>query len=160
MNNRTSRYVLAAIAVAAPFAVGVAQMGGPPSPQQQAEKAVKVRQGLFEVQAFAFGPIGGMLKDAPFDAALVAKEAPRLQFTSSMIPEVFQLDTRQFQVTTKAKPGIWADKADFIQKAKDLQTAADTLAAAAKGGDKAAILQAAGAVGKACGACHDKYRDK
>jgi cytochrome c556 len=38
--------------------------------------------------------------------------------------------------------------------------AAAGLTAAAKGGDKKAVLQAAAAVGKACGACHDNFRDK
>src|SRR5690242_10630760 len=83
---------------------------GPPTPQQQAEKAVKTRQGLFEVQGFAFGPVAAMLKDAPFDAAVAQKEAARLQITASMISEVFQFDTRKFSVASKAKDTVWTEQ--------------------------------------------------
>jgi cytochrome c556 len=134
--------------------------GGPQTPQQQAEKAVKVRQGLFEVQSFAFGPVGAMLKGTPVDAAVVQKQAARVQVTASMIPDVFQADTHSMQLTTKAKPSIWSKKSDFDKKASDLQTAAAELESAARKGDKASILDAAGKVGNACKACHDEYRDK
>jgi len=138
----------------------VAQAPGPPTPEQQAQNAVKVRKALFDVQSFAFGPVGGMLRGAPFDAAVVQKAAQRVQFTSGMIPEVFVNDTRKFQVETKAREGIWTNKSDFEAKAKDLQDKAAALEAAAKSGDKDASLKAAQAVGKACGACHDQFRDK
>jgi cytochrome c556 len=101
-----------------------------------------------------------MLKGAPFDAAAVQKAAQRIEFTSSMIPEVFQMDTRKFQVMTKAREGIWTNKSDFEMKARDLNDAAMAMETAAKGGDKGATLKAAGAVGKACGSCHDQFREK
>jgi cytochrome c556 len=147
-----------AISVVA-FSVSIAQMA-PPTPEQQAENAVKTRQGLFEVQGFAFGPVGAMLRDAPFDAAIVLKEAARLQVTSAMITEVFQFDTRKFHVMTKARESIWMQQADFSKRAGELQTAAKELEAAGKKGDKTATLTAATAVGNACKSCHDDYRDK
>ena len=141
-------------------AIAVAQ-NAPPSPEKQAEKAVEIRQGLFNVQAFAFGPVGAMLKGAaPVDAALVQKEATRVQMTSSMITEVFKLDTRKFQTKTKAKDKVWSDQEDFAKKANDLHEAAVALEAAGKKGDKSGILDAAGKVGNACKACHDEYREK
>jgi cytochrome c556 len=132
----------------------------PPTPEQQAQRAVELRQGLFKVQAYAFAPTGAMLKGAPFDAAVVAKGAGRIVSTSGMISEVFQTDTHSFPVKTKAREAIWTNKADYDMKANDLITAATALETAAKGGDKSATLKAAAAVGKACGACHDQYRDK
>jgi len=140
--------------------VAVAQ-NAPPSPEKQAEKAVEIRQGLFNVQSFAFGPVGAMLKGAaPVDAALVQKEAARVQMTSSMITEVFKLDTRKFQTRTKAKDKVWTDPQDFAKKANDLHEAAVALEAAGKKADKSGILDAAGKVGNACKACHDEYREK
>ena len=134
---------------------------GPPSPEKQAEKTVETRQGLFNVQAFVFGPVGAMLKGSiPLDAALVQKEAARLQVTSSMITEMFKVDTRKFQTHTHAKDKIWDSQADFTKKADDLHEAAMTLEAAAKKGERSGILDAAGKVGNACKACHDEYRDK
>jgi cytochrome c556 len=157
--KRIGKTGLAALCSVAALSVAVAQ-NAPPTPEQQAANAVKTRKGLFDVQAFAFGPVGAMLKGAPFDAAVAQKAASRVQVTASMIPEVFQNDTRKFTVETKAREGIWTNKSDFESKAHDLQSAAEALETAAKGGDKGATLKAAGAVGKACGSCHDQFRDK
>jgi len=157
--NRFSKIAMAALVSVGVLSVGVAQQG-PPTPEQMAQNAVKTRKALFDVQAFAFGPVGGMLRGAPFNAAAAQKAGERVEFTSSMISEVFANDTRKFQVETKAREGIWTNKSDFDAKAKDLQDAAAGLVAAAKTGDEAATKKAAGAVGKACGACHDQFRDK
>ena len=156
---RMSLLVLTALGSATILSVAVAQRG-PQTPQEQAEQAAKTRQGLFDVQGFAFGPVAAMLKEAPFDASVAQKAAARLQVTAGMIPDVFQLDTRKFQVTTKAKETIWSDKAGFDKKTTDLQTAVADLAAAAAKGDKGATLKAAGAVGGACKSCHEDYREK
>ena len=157
--NRMSLLVLTMLGSATILSVAVAQRG-PQTPQEQAEQAAKTRQGLFDVQGFAFGPVAAMLKEAPFDASVAQKAAARLQVTAGMIPDVFQLDTRKFQVTTKAKETIWSDKAGFDKKTTDLQTAVADLAAAAAKGDKGATLKAAGAVGGACKSCHEDYREK
>ena len=135
--------------------------GAPPTPEQKAQTAILTRQGLFKVQVFVFGPVGGMLRGAPFDAAVAQKAAARIQVTGGLIPELFATDTHTFAGTpTKAREGIWTNKSDFDGKANDLVKAAADLEAAAKSGDEAATKKAAGAVGKACGACHDQFRDK
>ncbi len=140
--------------------IAVAADEAPPTPEQAAQRAVELRQGLFKVQGFSFAPTAAMLKGAPFDAAVVLKSAIRIEATSGMISEVFQTDTRKFQVKTKARDSIWTAKSDFDAKANDLTQAAVALETAAKGGDKGTTLKAAAAVGKACGACHDNFRDK
>jgi len=155
----TLRLALAACSVAV-LSVAIAQQGGPPTPEQQAQNAVKVRKGLFDVQNFAFGKAAAMLRGAPFDAQVVQTAAARVQMTSSMIPDVFQTDTRKFMVETKAREGIWTNKADFDAKAKDLQNAAANLEMVAKSGDEAATKKAIAATGKACGSCHDQFKDK
>lgn len=156
--NRFAKPALTALCAVAALAAAAHTV--PTNPQERAEQAVKLRQGLFDVQNFAFAPVGAMLKGAPFDAQTVQKEARRIQMTASMIPEVFQTDTRQFQVKTKARAKIWAEKSDFDHDAKALQNAAEQLEAAARTGDRSATLKAAGAVGKACGHCHDEFREK
>jgi len=150
---------LAAAAALMAVSVGSAQTGAQ-TPEQQAEKAVKTRQGLFDVQAFAFGPVGAMLKGAPVDPAVVQKQAARIQMTSGMVAEVFQLDTRKFPAKSKASQLIWDKKPDFEKKATDLQNAAATLEMVARKGERGAILEAAGKVGEACKACHDDFREK
>jgi cytochrome c556 len=132
----------------------------PQTPQQEAEAAVKMRQAVFDVQAYSFGPVAAILKGAPFDAELVQKEATRVEITSGMIAEVFQFDTRKFQVQTKAKNDIWLNQADFKKKASDLQSAVAELKSIAAKGDRSAVINAANTVGQACKACHDTYREK
>jgi cytochrome c556 len=156
--NRISMLATAVLCSSAALSVW-AQMG-PPTPEQEAERAVKTRQGLFDVQGFAFGPVGAMLKGAPFDAGVAAKAGARVAMTAGLIPEVFALDTRKFQVKTKAREVIWTQKADFEKKAGNLQKAAEALETAAKGGDRSATLKAADAVGQACKSCHDDFREK
>lgn len=162
MTPRYRMVTLAAVAVLSAGSVGLAQGPGgpPPTPEQQARKAIETRQGLFNLQGFTFGPVGAMLKGAPLDAALVQKEAARLRMEAGLIPEVFQLDTHKFQLLSKARDTIWSNKAAFDKKADDLQVAAAALEAAAQKGDRSAILDAGGKVGNACKSCHEDFREK
>src|SRR5690348_4215222 len=157
--NRASKLGLAALCSLAAFSVGIAQQG-PQTPEQRAAAAVKVRQGLFEVQSYSFAPVAAMLRGAPFNAQTAETAAKRIQMTSSMIPEVFKFDTRKFMVNNKARDDIWTNQADFAQKANALNMAAVNLEMAAKSGDARMTKQAGIAVGKACGSCHDQFRNK
>ncbi len=157
--NCLSKLGLAACCSLSLAAVGAVQ-AAPMSPQKQAAQAVKLRKALFDVQAFAFGPMGGMLRGGPFDAAAAQTAGERIEMTSSMIPEVFKYDTRKFSIPTKARKGIWTNLQDFDQKAQNLHDAAVNLVAAAKTGNQQQTMQAAVQVGKACGKCHDEYRVK
>ncbi|OFW99510.1 MAG: hypothetical protein A3D94_12940 [Alphaproteobacteria bacterium RIFCSPHIGHO2_12_FULL_66_14] len=61
---------------------------------------------------------------------------------------------------TKALPTVWSDRAGFDAASKAADAAYDKLAVAAGSGDMAALTAAFGATGKACGACHEKFRVK
>jgi hypothetical protein len=106
--------------------------------------------------------------DFPFPIPLMRKKAGwefdtaagRIEMLAPMIPEAFATDTRKGSAKTQAREGIWTNAADFKAKSEDLARAAAALGAAAKTGDKGATMKAAGAVGKACSACHDNYKDK
>jgi cytochrome c556 len=127
------------------------------------QKALDARQALFKLVDWSFAPAGEMLRNkAKWDAATVRKAATRVEALAPMIPDAFALDTRKSTgLKTKAREGIWTNAADFKAKADDLAKAAAALAAAAKSGaDDKALRQAAMAVGKACSACHDSYKDK
>lgn len=155
--NRWMAGVMATLAVSAVLA-----QPAPPTPEEQAKSAVETRQGLFKLMGWSFAPVGGMLRNrVPFDAATVQKSAERLESLSAMIPDLFQADTRQYKsIKTGALEGIWTSKSEFTTKATEMNKAAAELAAAAKTGDKAATLKAAGALGKSCGSCHDTFRQK
>ncbi len=144
-------------------AVLTAAEPAPPSPEQAAKSRIETRQGLFKLISYNFGPIGGMMRNrVPFDAAVVAKNAARVESLAGQIVELYGEDTRKFHGSAKTASleGIWTSQADFKAKADDLVKAAAALSAAAKGGDEKATMAAAGAVGKACGSCHDTYRQK
>jgi cytochrome c556 len=157
--------LLAKICVAACCAtvlsVASAQDKAPPTPDEQAAEMTATRQGLFKLMGFNMDPMAAMLrKRVPYDAAQVQKSAARIEALAPMIPDLFKLDTTKFQVKTKAQAGIWKSQADFAAKADELAKAAAALSATAKGSDQGATLKAIGAVGKACGNCHDNFRDK
>ncbi|HVW68538.1 MAG TPA: cytochrome c [Steroidobacteraceae bacterium] len=160
--NRFAKSSLIALCALVPVSAALAQNAGPPTPEQQAEQAVLTRQGLLKVMGMYMGPLGAMLKNkVPFDATVAAKSATHIEQLGTMIPDVFAFDTRNKTSTkTKAQDGIWTHTADFNAKADDLVKAATALIDAAKAGDKVATLKAANAVGKACGACHDNFRNK
>src|SRR5438309_9349689 len=61
---------------------------------------------------------------------------------------------------TGAKPDIWQNPQDFAAKLGDYQAPAKQLQTAANGDDVNAIKARLGPLGKACKACHDKYRSK
>ena len=155
---------LISIGLTAALSVAVAHAAEPAqrSPEDIAKSAIETRQGLFKVIAAVNGPVGGMQRgQVNFDAAVVEKAASRLVTLGGIIPDLFQNDTRKFtSVKTAAQDGIWNSQADFKAKADELVKAATEVVAVSKGGDKAATLKAAGAIGKACGGCHDSYRVK
>ena len=130
------------------------------SPEQ---KAVEVRQSLFHLLEWNYAPtIGAMLKNKmEYDPTLVRKNATRLEALAQMIPDAFAVDTREVTgVKTRARGAIWATMADFKAKSEDLAKAAAKLSEVTQSGDEKAFRQAAVAVGKACGACHDDFREK
>jgi cytochrome c556 len=160
VKSRSVRLGLVTACVLASGSAAIAQ-DAPASAEEQADKAVHLRQSLFDLIEYSFAPVGGMLKNkVPFDAATAQKSAARVEALAPMISELFQMDTRKSTAKTRAREGIWTNKSDFTAKNDDLVKAAAALTTAAKGGDKKATMQAAVAVGKACGACHDNFREK
>lgn len=156
--NGVSKLGLAALCALAVASVGLAQAAS--GNEQDAQNAVKVRKAVFDVQNYSFAPVAAMLKGAPFNAKVVVTAAQRIEMTSQLIPEVFKFNTTSFKVNTKARDAVWKSMPDFVQKADDLTQAAQKMQAAAQSGDQSATMQAAISVGKACGSCHDEFRNK
>jgi cytochrome c556 len=147
-------------AVCAVAAVSAVQAQDGPSSDQ---KAIEARQAAFKLINFNWEPMTLMLKNQmKFDAALVQKNAARIEALGPMIPDLFATDTRgkAAGVKTRAREGIWGSAADFKAKNDDFMKAVAGLSTAAKSGDEKAFKQAAAAVGKSCGGCHDSFRDK
>ena len=127
--------------------------------QAKPEDAIKYRRGVYAVMGWNFGPMVAMAKgDRPYDAAEFARHAEIVAYMSKLPLEGFVEGSETGE--TKAKPEIWLDMDDFKAKLEKMQVEAAKLAEVSKKGDLAASKAQLGETGKACKACHDKYRNK
>jgi cytochrome c556 len=150
--------VTSALAVASSGLLFSVSAQDAPTPEERAAMAVDTRKSLFKLLRFNLVPIAAMAQGAPFNAELVQRNASRIADMAPMIPDVFEADTREFDLTTTALDSIWDNQPDFASKAQALQENAAALAETAAGGDMAATLGAFRRMGGSCGNCHDTYR--
>jgi cytochrome c556 len=126
---------------------------------QKPEDAIKYRRGVYSVIGWNFGSMAAMAKgDKPYDAKTFARNADIVAFMSKLPLEGFTPGSETGD--TKAKPEIWLEMDDFKAKLEKMQVEVAKLAEVAKGGDLNASKAQLGEAGKACKACHDKYRNK
>jgi len=145
------------------FATGVALvlgagMAATAVAQVKPEVLVKQRQAAMTLQGKYLGPIGGMLKGAiPYNADVVAVNATYLENLARMPWDGFVASTQGEK--SKTKPAAYTD-AKFKAAADALESATAKLGAAARAKDEAGVRASFGAVAKACGSCHDDFREK
>ncbi|MFK7828367.1 MAG: cytochrome c [Congregibacter sp.] len=118
------------------------------------------RQSYFTLLAMNFGPMVAMVKgDMPWDdSKMLAFAEDFAAVTTIDVARAFGPGTDKG--TTRAKPAIWDDTEDFLEKYQALQEAGTGLLAAAKTGDRKTIGGAIKDTGGACKACHDDYKSK
>ena len=119
-----------------------------------AEDPAHQRHEAMETVQESFKPLRAIaVKEAPFDAAVVKKNATtileKLKEAHGLFPE------GSGGGDSRAKPEIWSDRAGFDQAMKDAQAAATAMAAVS---EEAAFVPAMKTLGGACKGCHDKYR--
>src|SRR5690349_4275671 len=146
------------LAAAATAMLG-AVLAAPALAQAKPETLVKQRQSAMVLQAKYLGPIGAMLKgNAPYNADIVARNATFLENLARMPWDGFDPSTKGEK--SKAKPAVFDDSAKFKQAYEQLEEATAKLGAAARAKDEAGVKAAFGPVAKACGGCHDNFREK
>jgi cytochrome c556 len=129
--------------------------------QVKPEIMVKQRQAAMTLQGKYFGPMAGMAAGkVPYNADTVAFNSAMLDALSRMPWDGFAESTKDVTVKTAALPAIWSEPAKFKDAQDNLQKQVQALVAVSRGGDEAAQKAAIGAVGKACGACHQNFREK
>ena len=127
---------------------------------QQADMAVKARQGQFNTLALNLGILGDIARgNAEYDEATASDAADSIVAISMvhqpiLWPEGTSTEDRD---DTRALPAIWEDQDDFFSKWEALGEAAEGMQTAAAEGAEA-IGPAMRALGGACGDCHDSYR--
>ena len=115
--------------------------------------AVVARQDLMKAQGAAARTLGQMAQgQAAFDAEAAAAAKASLVETAARIAEVFEAN--ETDPESKAKPEIWVNWDDYVAKADALKAAVEALDVSSLEGIQAGM----GAVGGACGACHQAYR--
>jgi len=127
--------------------------------QAKPEVLVKQRQAVMTLQGKYIGPLVGMLKGAPYDANVVARNAAYLDALSQMPWDGF-VESTKGEKNTRALPVIYSDPGKFKQAQDQLRTAVGSLVAASKAGNEGTVKAAIGDIGKACGNCHDNFREK
>jgi cytochrome c556 len=127
--------------------------------QVKPEILVKQRQAAMTLQGKYFGPLGGMAQGkVPYNADVVQRNAAYLEILTKMPWDGFDPSTRNEK--TGALPAVFTDTAKFKEASERLQNEASKLVAVSKSGDEAAVKAQIGAVGKACGSCHESFREK
>ena len=140
----------AALVLAAPLSVLA---------QAKPEQLVKQRQSAMTLIAKYWGPIAGMASGkVPYNADVVARNATYLENLAQMPWDGFNESTKD--VKSAALPAVWAEPSKFQEAADRLQGEAVKLATAARAKDEAGVKAQFGAVGKACGGCHESFRAK
>lgn len=139
-------------------AIGLS-MAGIAQAQVKPETLVKQRQAVMTLQGKYFGPIVAMAEGkVPFYAAVIARNAGFLDALDKMAWDGFEPSTKGEK--SRALPVIYSDAAKFKAAQDELQSNVTKLMAASKASDEAAMKAAIGAIGKACGSCHDDFREK
>ena len=142
------------VAIAGALAAG-AMVGGATIALAQAD-VVKERQENRKQAGAAMRAIKGII-DAKGPTAGAVEQAAKLKTLEVAFVKLFPAGSDK---DTKALPVVWTDWAGFQAASKNADAAFDKLAVAAGSGDQAALATAFADTGKACGACHDKFRAK
>ena len=128
--------------------------------QMKPEDAIKYRQSAMFLVGQNFGPLAAMAQGKiPYDKDAAIKHADIVAFVSKLPLQGFQPGT-DTGGNTKAKPEIWENMDDFKAKLEKMQQETAKLPEVAQSGDFNALKAQVGDTGKACKACHDKYRNK
>jgi cytochrome c556 len=127
--------------------------------QVKPEILVKQRQAAMTLQGKYFGPLGGMAQGkVPYNADVVRRNAAYLEVLTKLPWDGFDPSTRNEK--SAALPAVFTDTAKFKEASERLQNEVAKLVAVSKSGDEGAVKAQIGAVGKACGSCHESFREK
>jgi cytochrome c556 len=127
--------------------------------QAKPDVLVKQRQAVMTLQGKYLGPLVGVAQGkVPYNAAMVQRNAGFLDNLSRMPWDGFDPSTGGEK--SRALPAIYDNNAKFKEHAARLENETSKLVSLSKGSDEAAVKAQIGAVGKACGACHDDFRQK
>lgn len=141
------------------FAIGIGAAVSA-SAQVKPEVVVKWRQSAMSLQGKYFyaylRPVAqGKM---PYDANLVARNVAYLDMLAKMPWDGFVASTKDVKSATL--PAAYSEPAKFKEAEDKLLAETAKLVAVTKSGDEAAIKAQILAVDKACGGCHESFRER
>jgi cytochrome c556 len=125
------------------------------------KEAVGVRVNGYRETGAAFKTLMDQLKSDTPIKILLRTSAHRIAQTAHDQYGYFpQGSGKETGEKTKAKPEIWSDPAGFKAAQDSFQKQAGLMSQAVDAGDGGQMKTQAHALGEACAACHNKYREK
>jgi cytochrome c556 len=150
--NKMFTFVALALGLGAAYSL-------PAYSQAKPEVLVKQRQAAMTLQGKYFGPLNLMAQGKiPYDANVVTRNAGYLEALSKMPWDGFTASTKGEK--SRALPAVFTDTGKFKEAQDRFEAEATKLASVAKSGDEGAVKSQITAVNKACGACHQDFREK
>lgn len=131
--------------------------------QVSPEDQIEYRKAGYSFMAWNMGKIKAQVVEGSvaYDQAQVAAAANAIAaIANSGMGALYGPGTEKSvgKEKTRVKPEFFQQPEEVAKVAKAFNLAANNLAKVAAEGDKAAIAQAFGEVGKSCKGCHDKFR--
>jgi len=120
------------------------------------EDIIKYRQSVMKAVGGHTGAAGAIVQGKVDYKSDLVEHAHALQVLTRDIPGLFPKDSDFGE--TRAKDGVWKDRANFEKHAKDAKTKANAFAKAAIGSDQKAIVASFKELGESCKACHKEFR--
>lgn len=117
----------------------------------QADVAAEREKTMKEVGA-SMKALAEIAKGAPYDAALVKKNASSMAANFEIFGSLFEAGTET--ASKSSSPEIWTDRAGFEKVRQDAMAAATALADS----DEAGFKDAFQSVAASCKSCHSKFR--
>lgn len=151
----SSKQVLASLMISI---VTLAIAGPHAMAHEGATGVVKQRMEFMKSLGQAMKGFGDMLKGkTAYEPALAAEYASTIGAHSQRLLDQFPEGSNQ--PPSEALPEIWQDWPEFEKISRRLEAESTALAATVNGPEKAAaVLAQYVKVGKACGACHERFR--
>ena len=127
--------------------------------QARPEVLVKQRQSAMTLMGKYFGPLAGMQSGkVPYDANIAARNAGYLEALSKMPWDGYDASTANEK--TRALPEVFKESAKFKEASDKFQAEVAKLVVATKSGNEANVKAEIAEINKACGSCHDNFRQK
>ncbi|WP_156892499.1 c-type cytochrome [Salaquimonas pukyongi] len=136
-------------------------LGGAAFAHQGATGIVKQRMDAMTAMKDAMAVVGRMLKgESAFEPAKAGKAADAIAGHAIEMKTLFPDTPESRQAMSEATPLVWEEAQRFNDLADELAAAARQLSQVAHAGDEAVLSNRFRAVGKACSACHQDFRQK